>query len=391
MMSLQINSWLLLFGGLQGLLLSLVLVRKKTYRHGYCFLIAYLLVMIGQILFKVADKQWLMEGSRTTYFLSYKFPFLYGPLIYLFTRQLIDNSSKFSGVVLLHFLPFIYSISVLNLIDARGALSFLYFPLEGISALVFQIGSLLIYHTIALRLWQQHNRTVQRFSSDLPGFKTKWIEKFIFLSGFICIAISLLTYFIYIWYPAHNWLRFGFLLLGLFIYWISYSAIQQSDLFNGYTSREINQQASVEITLLPAVGIRRPVKKYANSGLTDEEAARIMLELESAMRKQKLFAETDLTIEQLASSLHTNRYVLSQVLNERLKQSFYEYINGWRVKAAKEMLDDPAFQLNKIAAIGYDAGFNSLSTFNEVFKKITGVTPSQYKKQGTTVAQKLRL
>jgi len=390
-MQVQINIWLLLLGGLQALLLSLVLVKKKTYRYGYGFLIAYLLVITAQILFKVLDKQWLIEGMTNTYFLSYKFPLLYGPLVFLFTKHLTQPSKSFSPIDTLHFLPFLYSVLVINLVDGRGMFSFFYFALRGIPGLFLQVGSLLCYHLLSLKLWKQHNTKVKDFFSDLHIFKTQWIRKFIFYSLFICLAISILSYFIYVWYPAYNWLRFGFLFLCFFIYWISYSALHQPGLFIRSVNKEIYLHPLHAIPVLPTMVIHRPAKKYAHSTLTNEEAARIVAELASLMCKQKLFAEPELTIEQLAAKLHTSRYVLSQVLNERLKQFFYEYINGCRVEAAKEMLADAAFNNHKIAAIGYEAGFNSLSAFNEVFKKITALTPSQYKKQSAEDQWKQRV
>jgi AraC-like DNA-binding protein len=60
--------------------------------------------------------------------------------------------------------------------------------------------------------------------------------------------------------------------------------------------------------------------------------------------------------------------------------NFKEYINKYRILHAKEMLSDPKFSALSIAAIAYDCGFNSLSSFNSAFKKITGKTPSSFKK-----------
>jgi len=56
-------------------------------------------------------------------------------------------------------------------------------------------------------------------------------------------------------------------------------------------------------------------------------------------------------------------------------------VNHYRVEEAKQLLLEPAKEDHKIASIAYDAGFNSLSTFNDVFKKITGTTPSQFRKE----------
>jgi AraC-like DNA-binding protein len=88
-----------------------------------------------------------------------------------------------------------------------------------------------------------------------------------------------------------------------------------------------------------------------------------------------------LNIDKLSKLISSNRHHLSQVLNQKLGLSFYDYINTYRVNEAKILLTDAARADHKIAAIAYDAGFNSLSAFNDVFKKMTGQTPSQYRKQ----------
>ncbi|MBP6829030.1 MAG: AraC family transcriptional regulator, partial [Saprospiraceae bacterium] len=81
----------------------------------------------------------------------------------------------------------------------------------------------------------------------------------------------------------------------------------------------------------------------------------------------------------LAALVGTNRHNLSQAINERLQKNFYDYLNEYRVRAARAHLADPGNDHLKIAAIAYDAGFNSLSTFNDVFKKLTGHTPSAFR------------
>src|SRR5215207_8583329 len=101
-MPVQLNIFLLLFGGLQGILFTLFLVRKKLYRSGYIFLLLYFGVLLLQIVLKVMSKAWLMENWQVFYFLSYQLPFLYGPLIYFFTAR--QTGRSFKPAHFLHFL-----------------------------------------------------------------------------------------------------------------------------------------------------------------------------------------------------------------------------------------------------------------------------------------------
>ena len=126
--------------------------------------------------------------------------------------------------------------------------------------------------------------------------------------------------------------------------------------------------------------MHKKAEKYANTGLKDEDAERILNSLEQLMQDQKPFLDPETTIDKLAGLVNTNRHTLSQVLNERAAKSFYDYINQYRVNEAKRLLLDESYSNQKIASIAYDAGFNSLSAFNDVFKKMTGTTPSQFKK-----------
>jgi AraC-like DNA-binding protein len=64
-----------------------------------------------------------------------------------------------------------------------------------------------------------------------------------------------------------------------------------------------------------------------------------------------------------------------------LNKTFYDLVNGYRVEEAKRLLLDPKSKNNKILAIAFDSGFNSKTTFNTVFKKFTGFTPSDFKEQ----------
>ena len=104
-MSSQLTIFLLFFGGLQGLLFSSFLFRKKLHKAGYICLLLYFAVLLLQITLKLMSKGWLIDNWMPVYELSYQLPFLYGPLLYLFVRQLLyQQSFKYSD--LLHFVPF---------------------------------------------------------------------------------------------------------------------------------------------------------------------------------------------------------------------------------------------------------------------------------------------
>lgn len=131
---------------------------------------------------------------------------------------------------------------------------------------------------------------------------------------------------------------------------------------------------------IPRLVVHRPVKKYAGSKLDAKEKKRICEVSNTVIKKDKIYLDPKLNIDRLAEKVACSRHSISQVLNECMRQSFYDYINHRRVEEAKMLLADESRKDHKIASIGYDAGFNSLSTFNDVFKKLSGCTPSQFRR-----------
>ena len=194
----------------------------------------------------------------------------------------------------------------------------------------------------------------------------------------------------YRYYPLLQFVRWGFVSLSVFIYWISYEAINKAVLFSAVITDDLQPRTVPVVPIPPKLIIHKRAGKYANTGLKEEEASRVLTALEQIMQEQKIFLDPEITIDKLARLSNTNRHSLSQVLNERAGQSFYDYINQHRVNEAKRLLLDPEYSNQKIASIAYDAGFNSLSVFNEVFKKSTGTTPSQFKKDEQQVSRQQR-
>ncbi len=385
-MSGQLTIFFLFFGGLQGLLFTSFLIRKKLHRSGYIFLLLYFAVMLLQITLKLMSKGWLTENWKVLYELSYQLPFLYGPLIYLFTRQLVQRESL-RKADLFHFTPFILLGFYFMLGYSYAESPTVLFPfLFAKFRLVLQLVSLYIYHWFALQCLKNNAQYIDRY---YPAYQFRWLQRFVYVSLVVCMVLALLNFAMVMLYPHLDYIRPGFLVLTLFIYWISYEALYHPDVFT--VIKGYGEEATLATENLPRLTVHRPSRKYLRSNLTEDQSSRIADSLQLIMRQQKPYLDEGLSIDQLAMMVDSNRHHLSQVLNEKLKKSFYDYINHYRVEEAKCLLADPAKAGHKIASIAYDAGFNSLSTFNDVFRKSTGVTPSQFKKQVEEISQKRRV
>jgi AraC-like DNA-binding protein len=119
-------------------------------------------------------------------------------------------------------------------------------------------------------------------------------------------------------------------------------------------------------------------KKYARSGLKKKDVARYIKMLEQHLEKDKPYRDRELTIFDLSDQLQIPRHFLSEVINEHLGKNFYTLVNEYRIEEVKKRMVDPAYKHLTILAIAYDAGFNSKSSFNTIFKQKTGKTPSEY-------------
>ena len=96
--------------------------------------------------------------------------------------------------------------------------------------------------------------------------------------------------------------------------------------------------------------------------------------------ENKPYLNPELNLPQLATDTGISSHYLSQVINEYYKMNFFDYINQQRVEVVKTRIIDLQYKNYSILGIAFESGFNSKSAFNQVFKKFTGLTPSEYKK-----------
>jgi AraC-like DNA-binding protein len=132
---------------------------------------------------------------------------------------------------------------------------------------------------------------------------------------------------------------------------------------------------------LPETEVVTETHKYEKSPLTVQNKHEILQRLEKLMTHEKLFLHPSLTLGEIAQKLNVVPRYLSQVINELKGQNFYDFVNTYRIEEAKRILSDPSHNEEKILAVLFDCGFNSKSVFNTVFKKYTGITPSEYRRK----------
>jgi AraC-like DNA-binding protein len=119
--------------------------------------------------------------------------------------------------------------------------------------------------------------------------------------------------------------------------------------------------------------------KYEKSALTKKMADEYVRRLIQFMDSHKPFLDPNLTLPKLAGQVSIRTHHLSQIINERLHESFFDFINRYRIEEAKKRLSDPSLSHYSIMGVANEVGFRSKSVFNSAFKKQTGMTPSEFR------------
>jgi AraC-like DNA-binding protein len=302
------------------------------------------------------------------------FPFLAIPLLYLYIKTLTAKGCGFSKKEYIHFIPFI--LCVLYLIPyyfkSRGdklqfMISEYYYPSPGWWYYI-RSGILILlaafYLILIIRAILSFTREVGEHASLAE--KSILFQIRFFVWGFLLLFVGgVLRYLLDHTARTNLLVPLG---ASVFIYAIGYLSFR-------------HPQA------LMAVEEPSPVKKYGRSRLSPETAQRYLKRLLQLMETEKLYLDSSLTISKLSERLSIPTPHLSQIINERLEQSFVDFINTYRVEEAKKRLLDPARKHISVLAIAEQVGFNSKSSFNSVFKKHVQMTPSEFRKSANGETQ----
>lgn len=216
----------------------------------------------------------------------------------------------------------------------------------------------LLFLVLSINLIIKYKTGLKSEFSSTDKIDFKWLLQLLFYYGFTVVIIAIVTIF-----GLSNELR---VLIGIYLAIIMY--------YIGYKFMRISES---EISAVETVAS----KKYEKSGLAEEKKNEISQKLLQIMKEEQLFIEPDLSASKLSEKINVSQNHLSQVINEKFGKNFFEFINGFRIELAKEMLASSEYDNLTVLTVGFEVGFQSKSTFNSVFKKITGITPSEFRKK----------
>jgi len=364
----QTQTLILAIGGFQGFLLFMLLVSDKRVNYAskllglQCLFIATTFVLPLIVAAGEGKFSWLIG-----FFVF--LPACYGALMYSYCRVAITGSAL-KIIDLLHLIPLIvcYLLNFDILFSPEKALSFVTTPdttllRYKLTVAVFY-GQILVYTALLIRMVIRYQtKAKQTLSSYNPDiFKWLW---------------SLISFVIVIW-----GLKVLFYLIGrspvlsiladcmlvMMVYFIAIAQWRNPSLFH------------IQQLITQGVKATAPSSKQPPDGLLDQDTrASILRSVQDHVKEQALYRNSELTLLVLAEQVGVSVHHLSETLNQYGGKNFNLFINEYRVAEVCEQLDQKSER--KLIDLALDAGFSSKSSFNAIFKKLTGQTPSLYRSQ----------
>lgn len=362
--SFTIYHFLILLVILQGVFLAAIFLlnekfKKKSNQVLGGALIAMALLAIGHLL----DDLGVSEQYPMITYLPIRYTILLPITLFYTITFLLDPKYQLKRIdywflapffiqIGLNFLLFLAYLLAPNLVE-DSSFYFWYIQIRETLSILYSI--VVIFLVLKkLRNYQFHFK--QQQIGGVTNESLKWVQNSIWVLLILCALwiIGQLEFFFY----GDNVLSFHptWILMGLLVFWLGYFMILRRDVFEIPTLKD-----STKATL---------------SDKTAEHFKRVV----QLVEREKLYRNPALSMDLLAQKSNLSNGYLSQIINQKEGKNFYDFINTYRVEEVKAHLNDADYDHYSILGIGLEAGFQSKSTFNAVFKKMTGMTPTQYKK-----------
>ncbi|PKB18781.1 AraC family transcriptional regulator [Flavobacterium sp. 5] len=309
------------------------------------------------------------------YFLGFEIPLplIHGPFLYLYTKSLTSQSTK-KALWIIHFLPLIIAIGLLYrffLLSFDKKIEVYIHAGAGFEGFMkwMYLATLLsgvLYVILSLTLLKKYSAYISNQFSDLERINLNWLRYLILGIGLIWISV----------FFANDISTFT--LLDLFILFIGYFGIKQIGVF---TNSNLTNQPIIETVNEEIIPTITEKIKYQSSNADETLLLKIHQDLKILMQNEKLYKDPELTLDELAQKLNVNPNILSQVINSIENKNFFDYINEQRIAEFIKISVLKENQNFTILSLAFEVGFNSKTSFNRNFKKITGQTPTMYLKE----------
>lgn len=307
--------------------------------------------------------------------LPYSFLSAIGPLIFFYTKALTDIDFRVSKDKVVHFIPVMVEVGLQGIMIVQGMLddelfynSPLYFYATPL-VYIWTAGSIYYYLRLSLGIINNHEVWVLRNFSNLKEITLLWLRKLIIYYRLLWI----------VWVPfvATFLLFFRFQLLYLSIVLALYFLM----LVLVYLTLWIGLEGFGRGNLIFVKHIEEKAENKNFSKLTAHEIQSQVERINQLMVLEKIYLNENLNLRDFALHLRADPNLISFILNNHLGSNFYDFVNRYRIEEVKSKLNNPAYKHLSLLGIALESGFNSKTTFNRVFKQITGITPTEFQKK----------
>lgn len=368
------NAWLFVYaiGAAQGAVLALAFWRRSAGLPGSRVLALWMALIAVDLAMRTLYLSDPGPGLLKPYRLVMLFPFLYGSLFYLYVRSLTRDQAL-RGRDLVHAAGFVLALIAygdLLLLDAEGTAALYRDLVAGwVPARAPWIDAAMMVYCLAyvgaaLVALARYRRALLGQRSDADPTVLRWLQVMAVCQVLIW-SIAVLQWQVTLPWPGH---RLIYSAVAIWVLLIGYLSLAQSA---PPMLQASGQGEDAEAEPAPSNAARPEATAADDPRFPDVEAR-----LEALMTGQGLYREPALSIGQLARRSGYPEYLVSAVINRRHGCHFWDYVNRYRVEAARALLADPT-ETRTALEIAYHVGFTSKSTFNAAFRRLLGQTPSQ--------------
>jgi AraC-like DNA-binding protein len=237
---------------------------------------------------------------------------------------------------------------------------------EVLIGLALSIFLIPIYWFLSYKKLLNHKKNVLLYASSTETVDLAWLRHFFLGLAVMIVIITCHTVFDL---PLVRHISYvSYLILA---FYLAYFALQQKSVFNEKRETNLELRSIIDADEQPDLQ-RKQV-------LTDDHLSSLKPKLMALMQSQKPYLNSELGLPDLAVKMQLSPQELSYLINAGFDNNFYGFVNSFRVEESKTLLNSPKHQHLSMIGIAFEAGFNSKTAFNTAFKKMTGVSPTEFK------------
>jgi AraC-like DNA-binding protein len=346
--NIKANKWLALFlYSLGGVMLDAPFTALKQYEH-YPHLIGYHVIFI----------------------------LLIPPTLYLSILYFVNPTRIFQKRDYWHFFPtaFLLVLKIPFYLEKKeeklASLKMIPDIYDTVEQIILVIIPISVYWFLAYLKLKRHQRNVQLFASSIEAIDLSWLRNFLF--GIIPLVLLVLNEVLML-FPII--IQISFILYALSAFYLTYFIIKQEEIFPKKSLEVLDIQSIIEENEQPTE--RKQL-------LTDSQLVVLKEQLKHIMEESKPYLESTLTLPKLANIMALNTHELSYLINVGFEDNFFGFVNHYRVEESKRILLSSKYQHLSLIGIAFEAGFNSKTAFYTAFKKIEGISPTEFQKLKST-------